>query len=83
MEQTWLWIGFNVFVLVMLAVDLFVFHRDAREVRGGSQVGEPRSADNVGCEPTQSQPSLQDSSRPSTVAGRTLPAPPRVTFPAG
>lgn len=33
MEQTWLWIGFNVFVLVMLAVDLFVFHKDAHEVR--------------------------------------------------
>ena len=33
MEQTWLWIGFNVFVLVMLAVDRFVFHKDAHEVR--------------------------------------------------
>jgi tellurite resistance protein TerC len=33
MEQTWLWIGFNIFVLVMLAVDLFVFHKDAHEVR--------------------------------------------------
>jgi tellurite resistance protein TerC len=33
MEQTWLWIGFNVFVLAMLAVDLFVFHKDAHEVR--------------------------------------------------
>jgi tellurite resistance protein TerC len=32
MDQTWLWIGFNVFVLVMLAVDLFVFHREAHEV---------------------------------------------------
>jgi tellurite resistance protein TerC len=32
MDQTWLWIGFNVFVLAMLAVDLFVFHRDAHEV---------------------------------------------------
>jgi tellurite resistance protein TerC len=29
----WLWIGFNVFVLVMLAIDLFVFHQDAHEVR--------------------------------------------------
>ena len=27
-----LWIGFNVFVLAMLAVDLFVFHRDSHEV---------------------------------------------------
>jgi tellurite resistance protein TerC len=33
MEQPWLWIGFNAFVLAMLAVDLFVFHRDAHEVR--------------------------------------------------
>ena len=33
MEQTWLWIGFNAFVLAMLAVDLFVFHREAHEVR--------------------------------------------------
>jgi tellurite resistance protein TerC len=32
MDQTWLWIGFNVFVLAMLAVDLFVFHRKAHEV---------------------------------------------------
>ena len=33
MDQIWLWIGFNVFVLAMLAVDLFVFHREAHEVR--------------------------------------------------
>jgi tellurite resistance protein TerC len=33
MEQMWLWIGFNVFVVAMLAVDLFVFHKDAHEVR--------------------------------------------------
>ncbi len=33
MDQTWLWIGFNAFVLAMLAIDLFVFHRDAHEVR--------------------------------------------------
>ena len=32
MEQTWLWVGFNLFVLAMLALDLFVFHRDAHEV---------------------------------------------------
>lgn len=31
-DQTWLWVGFNVFVLAMLAVDLFVFHREAHEV---------------------------------------------------
>ncbi len=28
----WLWIGFNVFVLAMLALDLGVFHRDAHAV---------------------------------------------------
>lgn len=28
----WVWIGFNVFVLAMLAVDLGVFHRDAHAV---------------------------------------------------
>ena len=33
MEQWWLWAGFNAFVLAMLAVDLFVFHKDAHEVR--------------------------------------------------
>ncbi len=27
MAQTWLWIGFNVFVLLMLVLDLGVFHR--------------------------------------------------------
>ena len=32
MEQTWLWIGFNLFVLAMLAVDLLVFHKEAHEV---------------------------------------------------
>ena len=32
-EQLWLWVGFNAFVLAMLAVDLFVFHREAHEVR--------------------------------------------------
>ena len=33
MDQVWLWVGFNAFVLAMLAVDLFVFHREAHEVR--------------------------------------------------
>jgi tellurite resistance protein TerC len=28
----WLWVGFNLFVLAMLALDLGVFHRDAHEV---------------------------------------------------
>jgi tellurite resistance protein TerC len=31
-EQSWLWIGFITFVLVMLALDLGVFHRKAHEV---------------------------------------------------
>jgi tellurite resistance protein TerC len=33
MDQLWLWIAFNAFVLAMLAVDLFVFHKEAHEVR--------------------------------------------------
>jgi tellurite resistance protein TerC len=33
MDQLWVWIGFNAFVLAMLAVDLFVFHKEAHEVR--------------------------------------------------
>ena len=32
MDQLWLWIGFNVFVIAMLALDLGVFHRHAHEV---------------------------------------------------
>jgi tellurite resistance protein TerC len=32
-EQLWLWLAFNAFVLAMLAVDLLVFHREAHEVR--------------------------------------------------
>lgn len=32
-EMTWLWIGFNLFVLAMLALDLGVFHRKSHEVR--------------------------------------------------
>jgi tellurite resistance protein TerC len=31
-ESTWLWIGFNLFVLAMLALDLGVFHRKAHAV---------------------------------------------------
>lgn len=35
MTSTWLiWVGFNVFVLAMLALDLGVFHRDDHEVTG-------------------------------------------------
>jgi tellurite resistance protein TerC len=33
MDQAWLWIGLNAFVLAMLAVDLLVFHKEAHEVR--------------------------------------------------
>jgi tellurite resistance protein TerC len=29
----WLWVGFNLFVLLMLALDLGIFHRKAHEVR--------------------------------------------------
>ncbi len=29
---TWLWIGFNLFVLAMLAIDLGVFHRKSHTV---------------------------------------------------
>jgi tellurite resistance protein TerC len=32
MDQVWLWLGFNAFVLAMLAVDLGVFHRNAHAV---------------------------------------------------
>jgi tellurite resistance protein TerC len=31
-DQLWLWVGFNVFVLAMLAIDLGVFHKQAHEV---------------------------------------------------
>ena len=33
MDQLWLWIAFNAFVVAMLAVDLLVFHKEAHEVR--------------------------------------------------
>lgn len=33
METTWLWVGFGLLVIVMLAIDLGVFHRTAHEVR--------------------------------------------------
>jgi tellurite resistance protein TerC len=39
MDQVWLWVGFNAFVLLMLAVDLFVFHREAHEVRSAEAAG--------------------------------------------
>lgn len=32
-DSIWLWVGFTVFVLVMLALDLGVFHRNAHEVK--------------------------------------------------
>ena len=31
-ESVWMWVGFNVFVLLMLALDLGVFHRKAHVV---------------------------------------------------
>src|SRR5690606_42146596 len=34
MDSIYFWIIFNVFVLLMLALDLFVFHRKAHEVKG-------------------------------------------------
>jgi tellurite resistance protein TerC len=33
MDELWLWVGFNLFVLAMLALDLFVFNREAHEIR--------------------------------------------------
>jgi tellurite resistance protein TerC len=33
MDSIWILVGFNAFVLAMLALDLFVFHREAHEVR--------------------------------------------------
>ncbi len=33
MDMIWFWVGFNVFVLAMLALDLGVFHRKAHEVK--------------------------------------------------
>ncbi len=32
-NEIWLWVGFNLFVLAMLALDLGVFHRQAHEVK--------------------------------------------------
>lgn len=32
MDAIWLWIGFNLFVIALLAIDLGVFHRNAHEV---------------------------------------------------
>ena len=39
MDRTWRWVAFNAFVLAMLAVDLFVFHRHAHEVRAREAAG--------------------------------------------
>jgi tellurite resistance protein TerC len=33
MLSIWWWVGFNALVLALLALDLFVFHREAREVK--------------------------------------------------
>jgi tellurite resistance protein TerC len=32
MDHVWLWVGFNAFVLALLALDLFVFNRQAHEI---------------------------------------------------
>jgi tellurite resistance protein TerC len=32
-DQLWLWVSFNVFVIALLAVDLLIFHKEAHEVR--------------------------------------------------
>jgi tellurite resistance protein TerC len=39
MDQIWLWVGFNVFVLLMLALDLGVFHRKAHEISAKEAAG--------------------------------------------
>jgi tellurite resistance protein TerC len=39
MDQLWLWIGFNLFVLAMLAVDLLVFHKEAHDVKAYEAAG--------------------------------------------
>jgi tellurite resistance protein TerC len=38
-DSTWLWVGFNLFVLAMLALDLGVFHRDSHTVGFKEAVG--------------------------------------------
>jgi tellurite resistance protein TerC len=38
-DKTWLWIGFNVFVLAMLALDLGVFHRKSHVVSTKEAIG--------------------------------------------
>jgi len=38
-DELWLWVAFNAFVLAMLALDLFVFHRHAHEVRTREAAG--------------------------------------------
>ena len=45
MDQLWLWIGFNAFVVAMLAVDLFVFHKEAHEVRPAEAAAWSASVD--------------------------------------
>lgn len=39
MIQTWHWIAFNALVLLFLALDLFVFHRDSHEVKMKEALG--------------------------------------------
>ena len=33
MDMIWFWVGFNLFILAMLALDLGIFHRKAHEIR--------------------------------------------------
>jgi tellurite resistance protein TerC len=37
-DNVWLWVGFNLFVVAMLALDLLVFHKEAHEVRAREAV---------------------------------------------
>jgi len=38
-QHLWFWIGFNIFIVAMLLLDLKVFHRDVREVRMKEAIG--------------------------------------------
>jgi len=38
-HHLWFWIGFNIFIVAMLLLDLKVFHRDVREVRMKEAIG--------------------------------------------
>jgi tellurite resistance protein TerC len=38
-QHLWFWIGFNIFIVAMLLLDLKVFHKDVREVRMKEAIG--------------------------------------------